>query len=303
MVFDAHREDRASRFGCFTPRAVPMLATLLALVVLPGFCAGQQAQTPSSDTNKPGAQVLTLESAIAEALRSNPGLQAASRQVDAARKQVSVARGQLYGELDAVLTAQHLNDAQLLRPMSGPFTPALASTMPFAQDQLHVGFAYSYPLYVGGRITDQIRIAELGVEKARELLTGTRWDTIYNVTALYSQTQALAAQANAVQQEIEALDTTRRNLELAVRIGKRPEVELLKTLDRIEEAQAAKSGVLAQHRKLMALLMAVLGRNPTASPALRERSQRLSAFGARRACFVGRGGGGPACAHQGWALR
>jgi len=275
MEFATDCEDRTRRFKGLTSPTLPMLAALLTLIAFPAFCSAQGAQTPPSDANKPAAQVLTLESAIAEALRSNPGLQAASRQVEAARKQVNVARGQLYGELDAVLTAQHLNDAQLLRPMAGPFTPALASTMPFAQDQLHVGFTYTYPLYVGGRITDQIRIAELGVDNARERLTGTRWDTIYNVTALYLQAQALAAQANAVQQEIEALDTTRRNLELAVRIGKRPEVDLLKTLDRIEEAQAAKSGVLAQQQKLLALLMAVLGRNPAEAPALEGLPERL----------------------------
>ncbi len=213
-------------------------------------------------------QPLTLDAAVQEALRANPKVQAATRQVAAAQQQTRAAKGQRYGELDAVLTAQHLNDAQLLRPLAGPVTPAAMGTLPFAQDQIHAGVAYSFPLYVGGRISNEISIAELGTDRVRALLRGTRSDIAYNVTALFAQAQALAAQAQAIGREIDELNTTRSNLELAVKIGKRPEVDLLKTIDRISEAEAERTEVLAQQKTVVSALMAVMGRDPSSEPTL-----------------------------------
>jgi len=226
----------------------------------------QAQQNAQASGTQPG--VLTLEAAIQDALRANPKLQAATRQVAAARQQTLVVKGQLYGELDAVMTAQHLNDAQLLRPLAGPITPSAISTLPFAQNQIHAGVAYNFPLYVGGRITNEVSIAELGADRARALLGGTRSDLVYNVTALFAQAQALTAQARAISQELDELNTTRSDLELAIKVGKRPGVDLLKMVDRINEAQANRTGVLAQQKRVFSTLMALMGRDPSIAVSL-----------------------------------
>ncbi|MHB1462682.1 MAG: TolC family protein [Armatimonadota bacterium] len=213
-------------------------------------------------------QPLTISDAIQEALQANPKLQAATRQVKAAQQQTNVVKGQLYGEVDAIVTAQQLDDAQLLRPMTGPITSTTMSTLPFADDQIHAGLSYNLPLYVGGRITNEIAIAQLGADRARSILSSTRSDLIYNTTALFSQAQALTGQARAIGEELTELDTTRANLELSVKIGKRPEVDMLKVVDRISEAQAAQSKVLAQRKTVVSTLMALMGRDPATEPLL-----------------------------------
>lgn len=250
-------------------KAVLRSLFLWAVVVLSAGIGSVRADTP---------QPLTLNAAVQEALRANPNVQAATRHVAAAQQQTHVAKGQQYGELDAVLTAQHLNDAQLLRPLAGPITPAVIGMLPFAQDQIHAGVAYSFPLYVGGRISNEISIAELGTDRARALLRGTRSDIAYNVTALFAQAQALAAQAQAISQELDELNTTRSNLELAVKIGKRPEVDLLKTVDRISEAEADRTEVLAQQKTVLSALMALMGRDPSSQPTLAPLPQATAAL-------------------------
>ena len=244
------------------------LCLVLALPAMRCAWAGLQPPAASSARGRVEPDALTLEAAVQEALQANPGIQAIMHDAAAALRRVDASRGQRYGELDALLTAQHFSYPQLLQPLAGPVTPAAIGSLPFAQDQLHVGGIYTYPLYVGGRIVNQIRIAELGADKGNALLTGTRSDVTYNVTALFVQAQALEAQADALQREIDSLEVTRQNLELALKIGRAPEVDLLKVLDRISEAEAARMNTLAQRQRLLAALMSLLGRDPAQTPTL-----------------------------------
>ncbi len=220
------------------------------------------------NTAASNSSVLTLRQAISDALQANPGILAGKRDIQASLEEVTASKGTLYGEMDAAMTYQHLNDPQLLRPLSGPITPAAMSTMPFAQDQLHVGVTYTYPLYVGGKLQTRIKIARLGVVQARDLLTGTSTDVIYNVTALYVQCQALSGDADAMQQEIEELSATRKDIALGVKVGNRPEVDLLKVDDRISEAQSNLVNVRAQQKKLIDAMFALMGRSVKTYPSL-----------------------------------
>jgi len=245
-----------------------LLAIIVCLIVSRGCLWADSGQEKvSAAVGQAGGNALTLDAAISEALKANPTIQAGMYDIEAAQRQVGVSKGHLYGELDAVATAQHLNDPQLLRPMSKELASGGLVSLPFAQDQLHVGAIYTYPLYVGGQIMNHVRIDEISLNQTRTLLAGTRQDVIYNVTSLFAQARALAAQAEAIQRDIDALEATRRNLELAVKIGKRPEVDLLKTVDRISEAEAARTDAIGRQQKLIAVLMSVMGRDP-AQPAV-----------------------------------
>lgn len=268
-------------------RPVTWLCTFVTGLLL-GAASATSIGQPAQKEN----DLLTLQAAIQEALQKAPAVMAAERDVAAGRQQVNTARGLEYGELDAVITAQHLNDAQLLRPLSGPISPSTMATAPFAQDQLHAGAVYTFPLYDGRQIANRVLIAELGEAKARSLLKGTQSDIAYNVTALYVQAQALQAQADALSAEIEELNTTRKDIELAVKIGKRADVELLKVVDRVREAEAAREAVLAQKMKVVATLLSIMGHNPAqalrlaplprALPTLRMTTQELETAAGRR---------------------
>ncbi len=204
---------------------------------------------------------LTLEDALQEALAQNQRISSAEHGYAAARDQLRGTRAKLYGELDAVISVQALNDAQLLRPLAGPVSPTAIGKLPFAQYQLHTGLTYNYPLFVGGKLAYQIEISRLGATIARLMLAQSKADTIYNVTTMYVEAVALAKQQTAVTAEIRDLHETQNHVSLAVSIGKSPGVDLLKVTDRLEESRARLTSIVAQQTRVLAMLSAMLGRD------------------------------------------
>ncbi len=238
--------------------------------------AAPPTKPPPKEAGPPAqARALTLEAAIAEALEANPNIKSAAHQARARHANAAVARGLRWGEMDAVATAQHLNEDEMLKPLAGPITPAAMSSIPFADDQLHFGAEYTVPLYLAGRITNQVGIAEYGAEQGEALLDSTRWSIRYAVAARFAQAQSLDAKANAIQGEMDALNQTRRRLELELKVGKAAEVDLLKVMDQLDEARAEKTKTLAARREALARLLSLLGRDPGGEIELTPLPERV----------------------------
>lgn len=205
---------------------------------------------------------LTLQQAINEALRSNPGVGAAAHQSLAAASDATAASRSRWGSLNAVGAYSYLNDDQSIRPVSSQMLAGGVASAPWDRSQAHYGLSYEVPLYLGGRLDNQIKIARLEARKAAELLTGTRWQVRFNVVSLYSTAQALAQAAAALDGQLAALTRTKTNLDEMVDGGKRPEVDRLKVIEDLEAAKSNRAAVGADQRRVIALLLSVLGRDP-----------------------------------------
>jgi hypothetical protein len=166
-----------------------LVAGLAALVFL-WAAAGVRAEYVSAPTN--GAALhLTLAQAIDEALKANPGLRAAGHQANAAEGEASAAARTRLGGLNATGSYSYLSDDQIIRPMSSELLANGFAGAPWDRSQAHYGLDYEIPLFLGGRLNNQIQIARLEARKAAELLEGTRWQVRFNVVSLYSTLQAL----------------------------------------------------------------------------------------------------------------
>jgi len=231
------------------------LQPLVLLVAGVAFAAG-----PSS-----AAEVhVSLGDAVAEALDAGPGLRALGSSADAAHRDARAASRQRWGTLDAVASYQQLQDDVIVRPISAQLLEGGFANLPFDDQQWHWGVVAEVPLYLGGKLSNGIRIAELTAEKTTALLEGTRWQVRFNVTALYAAAESLDAVDAALDRRISALEATDSRLELMVSEGKRPDLDRLKVVEELEGARADRAAVQGDRRKAGALLLSLMGRDPAA---------------------------------------
>jgi outer membrane protein len=219
---------------------------------------------------------LGLAEAIGRALDDNLGLRAGAEQAHAADRAAAAAFRQHFGDLEAVAWASRFSDSQLVRPMSQALLAGGFANLPFAQDQAHYGLTYELPLFVGGKLVAASHLARLKADEASALLEGTRWQVRTNVTTTYAATQVLAAAAAAYGDEVASLEKTHARIELMVRQGKRPEVDLLKATDALAEAQAELADAQAERTHVRALLLALLDYPPDQTIALDSLPDRVA---------------------------
>ncbi len=201
---------------------------------------------------------LRLVDAIARALDANPGLMAVAERARSADRAADESFRQHFGDVEAVAWTSRYQDAQILRPISRDLLAGGFDGLPFAQDQVHYGLTFEIPLFVGGKLLAGSHLARLKADEAGTLLQGTRWQVRANVTTVYASAQALAAVTVAYGDDVASLEETHRRLELMVEQGKRPEVDLLKATETLEEARAQLADAQADLTHTRALLAALL---------------------------------------------
>lgn len=251
----------------------PRKAVLTFAAVAWCFASLVHAGREVSETNSALSAHFTLMQAIDEALEANPSLLAAGHRTDAANGEASAAARSRWGGLSAVGSYSYLNDDQLIRPMSSELLANGFAGAPWDRSQGHYGLSYEIPLYLGGRLNNQIQIAKLEARRSAELLEGTRWQVRFNVVSLYCSLQALDEAEAALDAQITALTQTRTNLEEMVSLGKRPDVDRLKVIEDLESARANRANVAADRRKVGALLLSVLGRDPAGEVTVERQSE------------------------------
>ncbi len=239
----------------------PVLAAGLMLALV-GRAVPARAAGPDAEVH------LALDQVVAEALRGNPGLQARAHVATAAARDASAAGRTRLGDLNAVASYGYYNDDQILRPMSRELIAGGIAGLPWDRSQLHYGFTYQVPLFVGGLLVNQIAVAKLEARKADALREGTRWQVRFNAVSLYAAAQALDRVEAALAEQVRTLRQMKANLDEMVATGKRPEVDRLKVLDELAAAQAQLASAQADRTKVASLLLALLGRDPAGSIAV-----------------------------------
>jgi outer membrane protein TolC len=84
----------------------------------------------------------------------------------------------------------------------------------------------------------------------------------FNVFSLYCSLQALDEAGAALDAQVAALTQTKTNLDEMVSLGKRPDVDRLKVVEDLEAAKSERARVGADRRRVAALLLSLLGRDP-----------------------------------------
>jgi outer membrane protein len=246
-------------------RSIPLLVA--GALLAPGSASAAEAH-------------LSLSETIAEALDASPGLMALGSSAEAARREATAAGRRRWGTVDAVASFAWLQDDVVVRPISKQLLEAGFANLPFATPQWRYGVVAELPLYLGGKLSNDIRIAQLESDKAGALLDGSRWQVRFNVTSLYAAAQRLDAVGRALDHQIAALESTATHLELMVAEGKRPDVDRLKVVEELEAARAGRTAVESDRTRVGALLLSLLGRDPAVGLEVDPLPERLPALAA-----------------------
>lgn len=198
--------------------AVPLILLSILVGLGPAVQAAQET---------PAAVAVTLDEAIAMALRQNPFYLASQEKVVQARAQVRQAASGFLPSLNAQGTDTLDEKLFVLEfPSMVPGQPPQRFSIDFTKDY-QMALSFGLPLYAGGRLTAGYKQANYGLQASRESVRLSEQETVFNVKrAFYSY--LLAKEFAAVADESLALaENFRNNVKNLYDVGMASKFDLL----------------------------------------------------------------------------
>lgn len=212
-------------------------------------------------------ETYSLSEIIEFALRNNPGLASSAKDVEIDSDGVSLAQAGKMPRIDFSSGASRFRYATPLTPISG--APSSGTGFPQFDNTIYdAGLSFVLPLYRGGRLDHEIEIAEIKKSISEDRLQMNRQDLVYNLTGIYYKILQLERLLTANEEAVRQLGAHNKNVELFLKAGTVPRVELLKTEAELAHARQAVlliSNNLESARELLKALMGVkdMGRSIT----------------------------------------
>ena len=200
----------------------PLLCALcLGLLFFPSPCRADEA-------------TFDLESAIRFALKHNPSLRISEKDVATEKYGIEAAKAERMPKVDFGSGATRYRYPTPLTPLvlPSPFTLAALQALEvpdFERTIYDAGASFRLPLYRGGRITANIRVAEMRKALAQDNYRVSEQDLIYNVTSVYHKILQLQKLLAAHDASVAQLESHYRDVEFFLKAGTAPRLDLLKT--------------------------------------------------------------------------
>ena len=196
---------------------------------------------------------VTLEEAIRLALANNPEVVASAYDVGAAGAQRDAAAGQRLPSLHAVGGYTRYLDGQRL----------LAATENgelgvFSEDIFSGDLVLTLPLFTGGRITSEIKAAELLQRAAEQRLARSRDELVFNVSSVFYGILAQRRLLASLDLSRQALEEHRKRVDELIAGQKAAKVDRLRTevrLADLAQRTVREASTLAIYRRVLANLL------------------------------------------------
>ncbi len=175
-----------------------------------------------------------LESTIRFALKHNPSLRISQKDVATEKYGIEAAKSERMPKVDFGSGATRYRYPTPLTPLvlPGNLTPTTLAALvvpDFEKTIYDAGASFRVPLYRGGRITANIRVAEMREALARDNYRVSEQDLIYNVTSVYHKILQLQKLLTANAASVTQLESHYRDVEFFLKAGTAPRLDLLKT--------------------------------------------------------------------------
>ena len=162
---------------------------------------------------------LSLNQAINLALKYNPQLNQSEIQVNIQKKRTSQIKATQFGEVDALSMYNKYDADRTLQPLD----------MHHLSDSIFsVGAQYEVPIFTGFEITENIKISKLSEKLYNISKNLTKNQIIFNVKSIYFEILSLKKQLQAMYDYKTSLLRLLKDVNLMVKTGKKPEVDLYK---------------------------------------------------------------------------
>ena len=218
-----------------------------------------------SATTQPVQGPLTLGEAIRVALANNPEVAATAFDVDAAAAQRDFATGQRLPNLHAVSGYSHFLDSQRLLAARENGEPGVFSRDIFASD-----LVVTMPLFTGGRITSEIKAAELLQKASEHRLARTREELVFNVSSVFYGILAQREVIGSLEFSRKALQEHLKRIQDLIAAQKAAKVDQLRTevrLADLEQRLVRERNVLAIQERVLANLLGLKKAGKSVDPA------------------------------------
>jgi outer membrane protein TolC len=136
------------------------------------------------------------------------------------------------------------------------------SQLPWDRNQWHYGIVWEIPLLAGGSLYEGDYIARLSQKALEDTAIFTSDEVRYNVRAAYRNALILRHALKAVTAYREALQKDMADAQMKVELGAWPQVNATKIAFALESAKAQEEGLRNQLNTAMAMLAALMGREP-----------------------------------------
>jgi outer membrane protein len=208
-----------------------LVGLLLPLAHAGGVAAQKEPVAPGTWVRgQAGETALTLAAALDYALRNNPRLKMAEKDIESETHTVSAAQAERMPRVDFGSSASRYRYPQPLIPLiiSGPSNAGI-EIPDFERSVYDTGVTFRLPLFKGGRLMRGVRVAELRKSMAQDNFTFTRQDLVYNVTSVFYKILQLRKVLDANEQIVKQLEAHKGVVETHLKAGTAPQLDLLKT--------------------------------------------------------------------------
>ncbi len=201
---------------------------------------------------------LTLEEAVALALKNNPDLQRQQMNRALSEGDLSGKKSQNFGKIDVVAAYGHYNLPRTLAPLTPASIFKDPTAVPTTQDLFATGIMYEVPLFTGFAQQRSVEVAALEKEMAGAAIKLSREQLIYNVKTLYVKILSLQVQKEAQREYHMALQGLYDTISFEVKLGKKARVEQLKAAADLENAGVKTKQISGNIRIMKATLASLL---------------------------------------------
>jgi len=201
--------------------AVLLLVIGIAFTALSPYSAAAGQDAPEGRFDLPAL--------IDYAMKHNPALRIAKQNIDIEDQGVRAAQADRMPRIDVNGGYTRYRYANPLTPIVIESLPLLPSDLPDFERNVYDGFAtFSVPLFKGGRLVRGVTIAELKRTMASDYHTRNLQELVYNVTAVYYKLAQLEELLQAFEAQERGLEAHRRDVELFLKAGTAPKLDLYK---------------------------------------------------------------------------
>ena len=178
----------------------------------------------------------TLDEIISHALSNSTTIKVAKAESELAQLQAKVSKSSRFGELNLVGDATHYNIDRTLAPMT-PNTIKSGKAITTSQEIYSGGVSYNVPLFTGFAQTREIEISEIASKMSEIKQKLTKEQLIYNIRSLYLAILTQQEMKKAQHSYTLALKKLNKIIALEVVVGKKAEIDLIKSKVDLELAK------------------------------------------------------------------